>query len=235
MARRNKLVKFTEILTFPNVYENFDPDNDILIAQNGVEVRMKSLWCEKHFKNNNPIVLELACGRGEYVLALGQRYPDLNFIGVDIKGARIWKGAKTALKKELDNVVFLRTKIELIQDFIGQHEIDEIWITFPDPFLKKSKYNRRLTSPNFLSLYHGILKENGKINLKTDSPELYAHTMEVLTEGKHIIHQTNEDIYAGALPHPDLDIQTYYERQHLANGRTIKYVCFSINSDSLPS
>lgn len=230
MARRNKLVKFTEILTFPNVYENFDPDNDILIGKDGAELTLKSEWATKHFKNDSPIVLELACGRGEYVLALAKRYPDINFIGVDIKGARIWKGARNAIDQNLNNVAFLRTKIELLENFFANGEVSSIWITFPDPFLKKSKYNRRLTSPNFLKMYDHILKGNGEIRLKTDSPELYAHTLEVLNDEGHQILKSENDIYScDSLPHPDLDIKTYYELQHLAEGKKIKYVSFTLN------
>jgi tRNA (guanine-N7-)-methyltransferase len=214
------------------VYENFDHENDLLVAKTGTELRMKSKWNSDHFKNDNPIKLELACGRGEYVLALGRRYPDVNFIGVDIKGARIWKGAKIALENNISNVAFLRTKIELLENFISRDEVDEIWITFPDPFLKSSKYNRRLTSPNFLKCYYNILKAGGKINLKTDSRELYDHTLEVIEEEKHHILINNPDIYSAALPHPDLDILTYYEKQHLSKGKKIKFICFTLNYDS---
>lgn len=230
MARRNKLEKFTEILTFPNVYQNYNPKENILKWVNGEEVDMKSKWNSHHFKNNNPLVLELACGRGEYSLALGRRYPDKNFIGVDIKGARIWKGAKIALAEDLNNVAFLRTKIEMLNHFIGENEVDEIWITFPDPFLKKSKANRRLTSPSFLKRYHEILKPGGYINLKTDSPQLYEHTHEVLKEEGHTILEDCFDIYKEpSLPHPDLDILTYYEKLHLEDKRKIKFVRFQIN------
>ena len=151
MSRRNKLQKFAELLTFPNVYENFDPENPQLIGLNGMPVDRKGKWKKEHFKNDFPITLELACGRGEYSLGLGRMYPERNFIGVDIKGARIWKGARIALEENLTNVAFLRTRIEQIALFFDPEEIDEIWITFPDPFLRKSKANRRLTSCRFLS------------------------------------------------------------------------------------
>ena len=235
MARRNKLLKFTEILTFPNVYENFNHKVNVLSGQNGKEVIMKGKWRSQHFNNDNPLILELACGRGEYSLALGKRYPNKNFIGVDIKGARIWKGAKTALKEGLDNVAFLRTRIEMISAFFNKDEVDEIWITFPDPFLKDKRANRRLTAPGFLSKYYQFLKEGGKINLKTDSDLLFEFTKEVVEEGQHPVHIISDNIYSGDLPHPDLDILTYYERQHLEDKRTIKFIQFSINSESLRS
>ncbi len=233
MARRNKLMKFTELLTFPNVYENFDPSNDKLVWINGEEKVMKGKWASDHFKNDNPITLELACGRGEYSVALAQRYANRNFIGVDIKGARIWKGAGRAIDAKLENVAFLRTKIEFCPLFLGPSEIDEIWITFPDPFLKSKKYNRRLTSPNYLDRYRSFLKPDGVIHLKTDSDELFEHTMEVLDLCKHPIELVDDNIYArDVLCHEDLDIKTYYEKAHLEKGKTIKYVRFRLNSET---
>ena len=229
MARRNKLLKFTEILTFPNVYENFDLKTGELIGENGKLCFLKSEWARSHFNNQNPIVLELACGGGEYTIELAKRYPDKNFIGIDVKGARIWKGASKALQLSLTNVAFLRTKIEMIDIFFGPDEIDELWITFPDPFPKKSKYNRRLSSPNFLKKYHLFLKNGSAINLKTDSLFLYNHTKEVLYKEGHIIELDSMDIYADELLHPDLDIKTYYENKHLKNKLTIKYLRFRLN------
>ena len=233
MARRNKLLKFTEILTFPNVYENFNHKTNVLSGKNGEEIEMRGKWHSHHFNNDNPIVLELACGRGEYSLGLGRRYPNKNFIGVDIKGARIWKGAKIALQEELNNVAFLRTRIEMINSFFEEGEVDEIWITFPDPFLKDKRANRRLTAPGFLKKYLGFLKSDGVINLKTDSDLLFEFTKEVVEEGKHPVLIMSENIYTGDLPHPDLDILTYYERQHLEDKRTIKFIQFTLNSESL--
>ena len=146
MAGRNKLQKFAEMLSFPNVYENFDNVELTLTGENGRVVDMKGNWNAAHFKNNNPITLELACGRGEYALALGRMFPERNFVGVDIKGARIHQGARVAMEEGLTNVAFLRTRIEFIEHFFAQNEVSEIWITFPDPFLRESKSNRRLTS-----------------------------------------------------------------------------------------
>ena len=230
MSRRNKLQKFAEILTFPNVYENFNSFPPQLTGIDEEVIDLKGKWQEKHFKNKNPITLELACGRGEYTLALAQKYPHRNFIGVDIKGARIWKGAKIALAKKLDNVAFLRTRIELIAAFFEEAEIDEIWITFPDPFLRKSKRNRRLTAPNFLNHYRKILKKSGVIHLKTDETVLSEFTLEVLAEDSQatIIYQ-DDDIYASSLPLEELEVKTYYEKMHLEKGRKIKYIRFTIH------
>lgn len=229
MSRRNKLLKFSELITFPNVYQNFDQKNPELKGQNLQTADLKGKWSSEHFKNDCPLVLELACGRGEYSLGLAERYPEKNFLGVDIKGARIWKGASIALERKLDNVAFLRTRIENISNFFEQGEVDEIWITFPDPFLRESKSNRRLTSPYFLNQFRKILKTGGFVNLKTDSPELYEFTMEVVEEDDKVkvIYQ-NEDIYSAPLYDPVLEVKTYYEKMHLANKKTIKYVKFTI-------
>ena len=225
MSTRNKLQKFAEISTFSNVYENFHHDKPQLLGVNGQEVQLKGKWNTEHFKNDHPITLELACGRGEYTLALSEHFPDRNFIGVDVKGARIWKGARIALEKGLSNAAFLRTRIEQISYFFEPKEVDEIWITFPDPFLKKGKENRRLTSPRFLDSFRKILQPNGIIHLKTDSPELYAFTLEVMeTYDKAELILQQDDIYSQELVMPELSYKTYYEDMHLKDGRKIKYV-----------
>ncbi len=224
MSRRNKLLKFAEILSFPNVFENFDADNPALIGENGEPIELKGRWNEEVFKNDNPITLELACGKGDYTIGLAQMYPNRNFIGVDIKGARIWRGAKTALEHNLKNVAFLRTRIEQINYFFAEYEVAEIWITFADPFLKKP--NRRLTAIPFLRQYLKLLKPGGLVHLKTDSDELYEFTLEeVVPNQKHfkLLYQ-NSDIYAKPLLLSELEIKTFYEKKHLANGKTIKYV-----------
>ena len=229
MSRRNKLQKFAEILSYPNVYENYDPKAPGLVGEGGMPVEMKGQWAAKHFKNDHPIVLELACGRGEYCLGLAKMFPDRNFIGVDVKGARIWKGATLALEQELLNVAFLRTRIEQIALFFETDEVSEIWITFPDPFLRKGKANRRLTSPYFISQYRKFLKPMGLVHLKTDAPSLYEFTLETLTEDEQcqlLFH--NDDIYSGELYTPELEIKTYYERMHLEEKKTIKYMRFTI-------
>ncbi len=227
MSKRNKLVKFAELLTFPHVFENFDTKKPALSGRNGERVELKGQWCARHFDNDHPLVLELACGKGDYSLGLARQFPDKNFVGVDIKGARIWKGAKQALEEGLDNVAFLRTRIELITHFFAAEEVNEIWITFPDPFPRKSKANRRLTAPIFLNLYRQILKKGGLVHLKTDATGLYEYTLETLAtlpNCKLLYH--NDDIYASSLASPELAIKTFYEKIHLANGKAIKYVSF---------
>lgn len=233
MSKRNKLQKFSELLTFPNVFENYEVGTSSLTGENGLPVEMKGLWNEKFFKNNHPLTLELACGRGEYTLALARKYPNRNFIGVDIKGARIWKGARAALEDNLQNVAFLRTRIEQIERFFAPGEVNEIWITFPDPFLRKSKANRRLTSPNFLNIYRKILQHNGNVHLKTDETSLFDYSLEVLASFPHASLQVqNNDIYAGSLPMEELSIKTYYENMHLAGGKKIKYLRFTLDAFS---
>ena len=230
MSRRNKLQKFAEVLSFPNVYENFDSAKPSLAGQHGEEVDLKGQWATKHFKNNNPITLELACGKGEYTLGLAKRFPNRNFIGVDIKGARIWRGAKTALAEGIENAAYLRTRIEQITYFFAENEVDEIWITFPDPFLKKGKSNRRLTAPNFLNHYAKMLKNDGLVHLKTDDNTLYDFTLETLAgQDQYQLLYHNNDIYASPLVMPELEIKTFYEGKHLSIGKTIKYVRFQLN------
>lgn len=227
MSRRNKLAKFAELLTFPNVYENFDTQTPELAGQNGAIVDLKGLWNTKHFQKDQPITLELACGRGEYSLGLGRMYPDRHFIGVDIKGARIWKGAKTALAEGLKNVAFLRTRIEILTAFFALQEIEEIWITFPDPFLGNKKVNRRLTAPYFLDLYKKVLTSQGVVHLKTDEILLYEYTLEVLQEREDVeILYQDDDIYGKALFLPELGLKTYYENLNISDSDTIKYLQF---------
>lgn len=232
---RNKLQKFADLLAYPHVYENPDSSDPKLVGINGEIVDLKGKWGSKHFKNNNPITLELACGRGEYAVALGRMFPDRNFIGVDIKGARIHQGATVALNEGLLNVAFLRTRIEQIELFFGENEISEIWITFPDPFLRESKSNRRLTSPEFLRRYRSFLKKDGLIHLKTDSPDLYHFTLQTIND--NIRKDSSEegcecvcyesDIYANPLPINELSVKTHYEKINIAKS-TIKYIAFKI-------
>jgi len=225
MARRNKLKKFNDLLSFSNVYENYDPTKPKLLANETNEVDLKGKWRSDHFKNENPLVLELACGRGEYSLALAEANPNVNYIGVDIKGARIWKGATIATEKELNNVAFLRTRIEQINLFFDKDEVNEIWITFPDPFLRKSKSNRRLTSLQFLARYKDILELGGIINLKTDDPTLYEFSQEQFDLCPFVeVLYDRDDIYAQALDFDALKYKTYYEKQHLEKNRKIKYM-----------
>ena len=225
---RDKLKKFADLLTFPNVYENPDSSKPQLLGLNGEPVEMKGQWNSHHFKNNKPITLELACGRGEYAVALGRMFPDRNFIGVDIKGARIHQGAKAALTEGLHNVAFLRTRIEQIEMFFDKNEIAEIWITFPDPFLREAKANRRLTSPEFLQRYRSFLQKEGIVHLKTDSPDLYDFTLKTIanTEGCQLLFN-DSDIHAKALIMNELSVTTHYEKMNIAKS-TIKYIRFKI-------
>jgi len=229
MVKRNKLQKFEELNNFTNVVQNFNFEQPSLKAAHGELVDFKGHWATKQFKNQNPIVLELACGRGEYTLALAKRFPNKNFIGVDVKGARIWKGAKLALAQNLTNVAFLRTRIEQIELFFDRNEVTEIWITFPDPFLKKSKANRRLTSKAFLERYKKILKQNALCHLKTDNTMLYEYSLEVFKEQSVKINFNSKDIYNGPLYLPELEIKTYYEKMHLEKQLKIKYIQFELS------
>ena len=228
MGRRNKLQKFAEILNFDNVYENVNQhiqDNTMLLRGPGNSAEMKGTWSAEHFKNNNPIVLELACGRGEYSLALGRSNPEINYIGIDVKGARIWQGANIAIDENITNVAFVRTRIEMIKSFFTPGEVDEIWITFPDPFLKESKEERRLTSHSFLARYKEVVKPGGLLHLKTDDPTLFDFSMETLTECEFLdMEYCKDDIYASTLDYPELEHKTYYEKMHLQKQRTIKYI-----------
>ncbi|MBK7812519.1 MAG: tRNA (guanosine(46)-N7)-methyltransferase TrmB [Saprospiraceae bacterium] len=225
MVKRSKLEKFAANLGFPNVFENFNFQNPSLHQSLHEEVELKGKWCSNHFKNDNPLILELACGRGEYSLGLAAIYPHKNFIGIDIKGARIWKGASTALAHQLNNIAFLRTKIELIGHFFEPGEISEIWVTFPDPFPRPSKSNRRLTSSIFLDHYSKVLKEGAHLHLKTDDPGLYAFSLQTLqSHPNYTVLYHDDDIYSKSLPYPELEIKTYYEKIHLDLGKKIKYI-----------
>lgn len=233
MPARNKLQKFAEIASFPHVYESFDPLRPQLV-QADRELDLSGNWAEQHFGNSNPITLELACGRGEYTVELARRYPDRNFIGVDVKGARIWRGAKIALAENLQNAAFLRSRIEPIAHFFASGEVDEIWITFPDPFKKKGKANRRLTSAIYLREYRKILRPGGMVHLKTDSRLLYDWTHAYFEKQPAVrVHYHDDDIYSKALPTPELDIETYYERMHRDMGATITYTRFSIDPEGV--
>ena len=186
---------------------------------------MNGKWHD-FFGNNNPITLELACGGGEYTINLAKENPTRNFIGVDIKGARIWKGAQGVLEEKLPNVAFLRTRIEVIEYFFDAQEIEQIWITFPDPHLREAKAQKRLTSDRFLAIYRKFLQSNGIIRLKTDDPTLYEFTVETANNSPLVdLLESYDDIYSlPALPNEDLEIKTYYEGMHLGKGKTIKYV-----------
>ncbi|MCH2021608.1 MAG: tRNA (guanosine(46)-N7)-methyltransferase TrmB [Saprospiraceae bacterium] len=226
MTKLSKLQKFAAIKTYENVYSSKRHDSPFVINSKGQEVIIKDQW-HKHFNNNNPIILEVACGKGHYARGLGKMHPNNNYVGVELKGNRIWTGANTALKNNENNVAFLRARIEFMEFYFGKEEISEIWITFPDPQLGKAK--KRTTAPRFLDVYRNVLKkEKNLVHLKTDSTELYDYTLEVLEEQKVKILYTNDDIYAAPLDFPELDIKTFYEKMHLEDNRKIKYIRFTL-------
>jgi tRNA (guanine-N7-)-methyltransferase len=188
---------------------------------------IKGNWREGHFKNNHPITIELACGRGEYSVALGKLFPERNFIGVDMKGERIWKGSTLAVEQGLSNVAFLRTQILLIENFFAEGEVDEIWLTFPDPRPRKRDVKRRLTSPRFLDMYRRLLKPGGYIRLKTDNTLLYTYTLEELQQRTDIVDlQYTDRVYESPLRPECFDIKTRFEEMFAAKGETIKYLRF---------
>jgi len=225
MGKKNKLARFAENKTLPNV---FQPTRDEALA----EFPLKGKWRQEVFKNENPIVLELGCGKGEYSVGLGKAFPEKNFIGVDIKGARFWFGAKDALENNLQNVAFLRTQIELIDRFFAEDEVDEIWITFPDPQIKYRRTKHRMTHPDFLERYKKILKKDGIMHLKTDSEFLHGYTLGLLQGLGHEIVSAHHDIYGAPEYDPDTallrEIKTYYEGLFEAKGKTITYIKFKI-------
>ena len=214
MAQK-KLLRFAELKTFSNVLEY--PDN------------MRGSW-KGFFGNEHPLVLELACGRGEYTVGLSRMYPQSNHIGVDIKGNRMFIGARQCLLEKLANAAFLRTQIEKLTDYFAPGEVDQIWITFPDPQLRPSKAKKRLTHPRFLRLYKQILKENGVIHLKTDSPALYDFTKKVIElYGLQVLEDSN-NIYASQALRPELRLRTHYENLDIAQSRRIHYLQFSLSA-----
>jgi tRNA (guanine-N7-)-methyltransferase len=188
---------------------------------------MVGKWKE-HFKNDHPIILELACGKGEYAVGLAKLYPDKNFIGVDLKGNRIWVGAKKALLNNLSNVAFLRTQIDQITEYFSKDEVAEIWITFPDPQLRMSKAKKRLTHPKFLRLYQQFLIPGGLIHLKTDSPDLYHFTRQVIEMYGCIVRADDDNVHDKAIIPEELRIKTHYESLDIAESNRIHYLCFSL-------
>jgi len=212
---KDKLRRFAEIETFANVYQ---------LDEGKV---LKGQWAKTHFKNEQPVVLELACGKGEYTVNLAKLFPEKNFIGVDYKGNRIWRGAKTGLEEGIDNVAFLRIQIENLLDYFEKGEIDEIWITFPDPQPQISREKKRLTFPAFLERYKTILHAGGRVNLKTDNDDLYAYTCEKVTELGLKIHKNTDHLYTSDLADEVLSIKTYYEKKYLLHDKNINYIQFS--------
>ena len=223
MGSKNKLKRFKENETFKNVIQPKRKE-----VEDGTLV-LKGKWRE-HFNNENPIVLELGCGKGAYTVGLARRNPQKNFIGIDIKGARFWRGAKTALEEGLENVVFLRTQIELVDSMFAKSEISEIWITFPDPQIKYKRTKHRMTNENFLEKYRKILSPQGLIHLKTDSEFMHGYTLGLLHGlGLEVLY-ANHDVYKNeGSPEEVLKIQTFYENQYLQEGKPITYIQFRIH------
>ncbi len=213
---QKKLQRFAELETFSNVLQ-FPKD-------------IKGKW-KNVFHNDNPITLELACGKGEYAVGLGRLYPQRNFIGIDLKGNRIWVGAKKALQENLTNVAFLRTQIDQVTEYFEKEEVNEIWITFPDPQLRLSKAKKRLTHPKFLRLYQQFLAPGGLIHLKTDSPDLYRFTKLVIELYGCPLHTDMEDVFNNETVSEELKIKTHYESLDIAGSNRIHYLCFSLPAD----
>jgi len=219
---KNKLFRFTEMNILPHVVQpsinelqkNFD---------------LKGNWKKKFFKNNNPIILELGCGKGEYSVGLAEKYPNKNFLGIDIKGARMWIGAKFTQKKKMKNVGFLRIRIDLIERCFVKDEVDEIWITFPDPQIKKKRASKRLTHPMFLKRYSNFLQKDGTIYLKTDSQFLYGFTLGVIEAENHILEDSTNDLYNAKVRRTHMEIKTHYENLFLKEGKAITYLQFKLN------
>ena len=223
MGSKNKLKRFLENDTFDNV---FQPTREEVV---GNEFPLKGKWNSEFFKNDNPIVVELGCGKGEYSVGLAERFPDKNFIVIDIKGARFWRGAKTATDTDLNNVAFIRTQIEIIDGIFAEHEVSEFWITFPDPQIKYKRTKHRMTNTEFLQLYKRILKPDGVMNLKTDSEFMHGYTLGLLHGEGHEVLYANHDVYKNeGSPEEVTAIQTFYENQYLKVNKAITYIKFKI-------
>jgi len=222
------MFKIRSIDSFANVFQNEHFTRPVLKDFEGKELDLKGKWRADIFKNDNPLILELACGKGDYAIALARKYPDKNFIGVDSKGARIFTGAKQALEEKLQNLAFARMRIENITNFFEPGEVDEIWITFTDPFPGKKNAKRRLSHKKFIDRYKAIAKPGAIIHFKTDDLPLFHFTKEQVDELKLNILYYKEDIYASPFDFEELAIQTYYEKSHLAEGRKINYIRFII-------
>jgi len=221
---KSKLIRFKELERFERVFqptfgEVFESD-----------YYLKGCWNLKVFKNHHPIILELGCGKGEYSIGLAKLNPDKNYIGIDIKGARIWKGAKIVNEENITNVAFIRTRIELIRSFFQAGEVEEIWITFPDPQLKKRRNKKRLTGARFLNYYRSLLKDKGIIHLKTDNPVLFNYTLDLITYNRLKVLSKTTDLYNSSFPDPALSICTFYEHQFLEEGLDIHYLSFELPS-----
>ena len=221
MGSKNKLKRFRENETFSNVIQ---PSREEVLENT---LDLKGNWHKDFFKNENPLVLELGCGKGEYSVGLAKAYPDKNFLGIDIKGARFWRGAKTALEENLSNVGFMRAQIELIDHIFAEGEVDEIWITFPDPQIKYTRTKHRLTNMDFLDKYKKILKPGGIIHLKTDSEFMHGYTLGLLHGLGEIVEYAHHNVYGNEYsPSEVTSIQTFYEKQYLEENKMITYIRF---------
>jgi tRNA (guanine-N7-)-methyltransferase len=223
VGSKNKLKRFKENETFKNVFQ--PPRVDLVERQ----YELKGNWRQHFFKNDYPLVLELGCGKGEYCVELAKKYPNKNFIGIDIKGARFWRGAKTSIEENIENVAFIRTQIELIEHVFAENEVDEIWITFPDPQIKYKRTKHRMTNSVFLKRYKKILKPEGVVNLKTDSEFMHGYTLGLLHGAGHEVLYANHNVYKQeGSPEEVTSIQTFYESQYLEQNKPITYIRFKI-------
>jgi tRNA (guanine-N7-)-methyltransferase len=219
---KDKLRRFKELGQFERVYQ------PTIAEINGKEYHLKGMWKQTVFHNDKPLVLELGCGKGEYTIGMAKHFPEKNFIGIDIKGARMWKGAQVSHEEQIMNASFLRTRIELISSFFAPDEVDEIWITFPDPQPTERRKKKRLTSSGFLKLYQGFLVDGGIMHLKTDSDLLYEYTLNLLKSNNLEILYNTPDLYHSDIVDDILDIKTYYEKKFLDAGSNINYLKFSL-------
>ena len=223
MGSKNKLKRFKENETFENV---FQPTREEVTSG---AFKLKGKWNADFFKNDKPIIVELGCGKGEYTIGLAERNSEANYIGIDVKGARFWRGAKTAVDTGLNNVAFIRTQIELLDYIFNENEIDEIWITFPDPQIKYKRTKHRMTNSEFLQLYKKVLKQDGIINLKTDSEFMHGYTLGLLHGEGHEVIYANHNVYKNeGSPKEVTEIQTFYENQYLEVNKAITYIRFKI-------
>ncbi len=231
MGKKNKLSRFAENETYNNLFQlNYE---DLI---SGFDNRFN--WNKSFFKNDGDIIIELGCGKGEYTVGLAKRFPHKNFVGIDIKGARIWRGLKNAEEGNLNNVAFIRSRINLIEYMFGKKEVSEIWITFPDPRSRPSDENRRLTSPRFIDRYYKVLKPNGIINLKTDNIVFFEYTLDIIRDYGHELLYYTYDVYGEPNDEPVTGIQTFYEKMWIDHGTKIKYLKFRLaqkqSDDHLP-
>jgi tRNA (guanine-N7-)-methyltransferase len=221
LGSKNKLKRFKENETFKNVIQ---PTREEVVT----DFSQKGKW-HSFFENNNPIVVELGCGKGEYTIALARKNPNKNYIGIDIKGARFWRGAKTAIEENLTNVAFVRTQIELVDFIFAANEVSEIWITFPDPQIKYQRTKHRMTNASFMKKYHHILNEDGIMNLKTDSEFMHGYTLGLLHGAGHEVLYANHTVYKNeGAPKEVTETQTFYEKQYLEVDKPITYIQFRL-------